>query len=92
MKIKVTQADIDNGKPEKLCLCPIALAIERALRKHGYDVKMVEVEPSCVDITYIIDGCASWRAFELPLAARNFIKWFDFGCEVEPFEFELQLT
>ena len=92
MKIQVTQSDIDSGKPEKVCLCPIALAIDRALRGHGYDVQIVEVERSCVDITYAIAGCARWRAIELPLAARNFIKWFDFGYKVEPFEFELQLT
>lgn len=28
---RVTQEDIDNGKPCNACLCPVALAIERAI-------------------------------------------------------------
>ena len=91
MKVSITQADIDSGRPDHTCLCPIALAIDRALRARGIDIRGVQVDASRVDIAYVADGLR-WRTIDLPESATQFIEGFDFGTGVEPFEFELQLT
>ena len=91
MNVSITNEDIDNGRPDHTCLCPIAIAIERALRKRGLDIRGVQVEASHVEIAYYAGGIR-WRRITLPQEARTFIERFDYGTEVEPFEFELQLT
>ena len=91
MNVRITQADIDNGKPDHTCLCPIALAIERALRARGLDVEGVQVEANRVEIAYGADRIR-WRTIDLPESAIEFIERFDYGTGVDPFEFELQLT
>jgi hypothetical protein len=77
MLIRVTEEHIKAGKPDNCRFCPIAIAITEAL-EHKY---IVVVKPK------LCYTCG--RVFALPEIARNFIRSFDLGKHVEPFEFEL---
>lgn len=76
MKIKVTQKHIDNGFKNNCWRCPIALAIEEQLINKSFTV---------ASSTIRIQG----NVINLPYEACNFIRKFDNGLPVEPFEFEL---
>jgi hypothetical protein len=81
LKIQVTGEDIANGKPDDCESCPIALAMKRAIP----DLDWIEV-----------DGDAQWGTTDggfgtrFPEVAKNFIRAFDSGDPVKPFEFECE--
>ena len=77
MKIQVTQEDIDRGIAGSCGRCPITLAIRRATSKNYY----TGVE----DVFHMDYG----PVIRLPFEAIKFIKNFDSGNEVKPFEFEV---
>ena len=77
MKIKVTKEHIDKGRKKSALSCPIALAIGD---KYGLDAS---VGPESCVIGYTI--C------DLPKSVKKFIKLFDNGYSVEPFEFNINL-
>lgn len=80
MKIEVTQEDIDGGCRESAGHCPIALALARAT---GCPVS---VGPGSCSVRKD-DG---WHHYELPLAARRFVRDFDGNtAPVSPFKFTL---
>ena len=83
MLIKVEQYQIDNGLPRSMCSCPVALAIERCTGRHI-------VEVSDEHVTIFEHG--EFVNILLPLAAQEFIKRYDEGSPVEPFEFELEVA
>lgn len=77
--VKVTQEHIDNGGLRNCRACPVALALIDA----GYS----EVAVSA-DGLYISD---SFGRLEVPPAVAKFIKAFDSGYQVWPFEFALEV-
>ncbi len=79
--IEVTQEDIANGIRHSSCKCPIALAVNRALRA-GVNVgndSFVLYRPSRISTIF------------LPENASSFIKKFDAGSSVEPFKFSVEI-
>lgn len=88
LKVKVTQEHIDQAKRGDCCYCPIALAV----RKHGYQtpfVGVVTIYPHGVDIHGNFN--LPFKAARMPLEAVDFARNFDYGREVEPFEFEVEI-
>lgn len=77
-QVTVTAEDIANGRPCEPCLCPLAIAIERATGR------AVNVETDEVGII------GTPLAACLPDAAQAFIARFDGVLPVEPFEFEIE--
>ncbi|AXH46555.1 hypothetical protein SEA_ROBINSPARKLES_110 [Gordonia phage RobinSparkles] len=80
MKVTVTQEHIDKGKPWEICNCPIALA----LKEKGF----ANVEVSTLAISVGKNNQALLNHYSVPSIAKQFIKAFDDGQTVEPFEFE----
>ncbi len=79
--VKVAQAHIDNGVKRIVCKCPIALVLSERTRGQ------VHVSFTCV--TFI--GSADVTVEDLPQVAAEFIKKFDHGDTVRPFEFEMEV-
>lgn len=78
VKIHVTQDHIDNGQMNKACFCPIALALKT---QHVYGAPFV--------INKGVKACDEGGFIPLPRSACRFIKAFDNGREVKPFNFLL---
>lgn len=78
MKIEVTQEDISNGIPDDCDYCPIALAAKRA----GMESVLV----------YNSRIIARDEEVDAPLSirARRFVRRFDAGLRVKPFNFEVR--
>lgn len=76
MKISVTQDDIDKGSRQCGYACPVAKAIMRAL-----NTIYVFVNYRTIRINTLECG--------LPNGVADFIRLFDGGQPVQPFEFEL---
>lgn len=77
IKIEVTHADIQNGKPQNCYDCPIALAVKRALPGREIEVHTAHIS--------IDDGHAS-----LPKEAMDWIENYDKpDGSVMPFSFEI---
>ena len=94
MKIRVTQYHIDAGKPDNVCMCPIALAIEDALKKHGVPSIHLAVEDNYVRLWVPGEGFSRLHQANLPEEAKTFIQKFDYAFPdgapgVDPLEFEL---
>ena len=79
-EIQVTQHDINLGIRADCHLCPVALAIERAL-----GVRDVGVYHGTADWT---QRKTRWGT-NLPLEVQVFIADFDAGAPVKPFSFEI---
>ncbi len=81
MKITVTADHIAKGERGCICKCPIALA----MKSLGYKNPWVECNKIYWDV--------GWNSYkkEMPPSAKEFIKAFDIGLPVEPFEFEFEL-
>jgi len=82
--IEVTADDIANGKPGVCSLCPIALAILRALPGWG---------DATVTNWHVFPPDDGFAEIDLPSAACDFIESFDClgQAAVEPFSFELDV-
>jgi hypothetical protein len=80
MIIQVTQEHIDHGTRNSCYECPVALALhENLLGKNEVRViHYIEIIGEDVSLKY-----------KLPDSVVHFIKRFDKGIKVEPFEFEL---
>ena len=76
MIIKVIQRHIKNGVRLNPFSCPIALALREKL--NSYHIKVDKDE--CVIDTLV---------YKLPRFAQHFIKKFDDGKKVKPFNFKL---
>ena len=76
--VTVEQSHIDKGMPGVSGFCPIALALSDSLDGF-WSVGMVVVERLP----------RNGRCFSLPPEARKFVRDFDGGFLVNPFEFEL---
>lgn len=81
-KLSITQADIDTGVHGDPCYCPIAQALRRTFPGRGVmvsDVIQVSVNSD--------DKNCEW--YSLSEDAREFIRTFDDGGIVYPFDMEL---
>lgn len=79
MKIKVTQEHIDRGTKKACSTCPVALALREATG--------MECEVSTT-IAFLPNND---NGIPLPIDAKDFIRRFDAGTLVQPFEFELPI-
>jgi len=79
IRVNVTQKDIEKGRCGLILLCPVALAIRRAL-------------PEIMSLRYVgiksinVDG----HVFDFPIPIARFISDFDHGRAVKPFKFILR--
>lgn len=80
--IEVTQADIDAGTPGLGCMCPVALAVHRAL-PHLPDAYIYSYG--------VAEDSRTAHFADLPRAARDFISTFDGGDDVAPLSFDLDV-
>jgi hypothetical protein len=85
VKIQVTEEDIKNGTPCQDWCCPIALALRRA----GFLAAKVG-RSRCFVQSAGDDETCTWRQPALPADAREFVRDFDEGYPVDPFEFDLE--
>ncbi len=80
MRIIVTREDIEKGRARDAQNCPVALALRRAGVGH-----------------FGVSGILVWvaagnQAVVLPGPVQEWILNYDYGCQMAPFEFELNLT
>jgi len=80
--ISVTAEDIVSGEPMCSGRCPIARALDRAAGRPRW------LSVSTFDASYST-SIAHYAHCELPDVAKRFIRAFDHGHHVEPFECEL---
>lgn len=85
MKIQVTGEDIQNGTPSDCGRCPVALAVSRALG--GVSHERISVTGLSVEV--YDTQLKRWKHDVPPSYVGFFIRCFDYGLPVEPFEFEL---
>lgn len=94
MKIEVTAEDIQNGTPNEMGCCPIALAVRRATGKPYVSVGAKNVEIGTFT-QYTENGTklggGPENRLDLPNEATLFILDFDSGVTVQPFAFDLLL-
>lgn len=76
MKIRVTKLDIKRGTASSDTECPVARAVRRCTGFKGVHASLGWITTKSV-------------MFPTPDEARDFMKRFDYGCFVEPFEFDL---
>jgi len=88
IKVKVTEEHIAHGYAESCTKCPIALAIREQVKLDKEQT--IFVRPYVATIYYNKDESLKFVSYLLPEAAHQFIKTFDKGREVEPFEFEMK--
>lgn len=87
LRINVTQTCINYGEICDCDTCPIALAVQAAMNEIGHTAR-VRVGSHEV---YILDDTHKWDAFAMPAVALQFLKDFDQGKPVQPFDFLLSL-
>jgi hypothetical protein len=81
VRIEVTEEDIDRGKPEDRCACPVARAVRRA----------VGIPTSVAMDKIVVDYATPWQTeIWTPDEVSIFVELFDIGGAVEPFAFELE--
>ena len=92
IRVQVTQDDIKSGEPGSCGCCPIALALERALREYIPSPIQVTVQLHSASIRLILPGFQTKfiGMMYLPLVCNRFINRFDRGNQVEPFAFNIQ--
>lgn len=78
--IEVTQDDIDNGKPDRIDMCPIVLACRRAIPGRTSYVG------ECGDFITVYGGIGVIK-YSLSKEAMKFINDFDYRNPVKPFTF-----
>lgn len=81
MRICVTEDDIKSGRPRSSRCCPIALSLKRL---------GLGLENSIAVGRYYVEVGAG-TLLPLPPTATRFIRDFDTGKQVAPFEFEFEL-
>jgi hypothetical protein len=82
VKISVTQEHIDQGVPNRPCICPIGLAFRAA----GFDVSVTYRD---LDFFEPRPGGLFLGRLATPSAVKAFQVAFDKGEPVSPFEFEM---
>ena len=81
LRIRVTANDIKKGCRRQNGNCPIARAIKRNKGVYGVSVGVT-------DLSYFVND--TYHFAPMPKMAQLFIREFDDGCPVEPFEFTVE--
>lgn len=93
LTVDVTPADIHDGEQGNCTLCPVALAVQRAL--HAYDPAVAwgaAVGPADVSVTRDDGGPGEqWTEILAPSAVAEFVARFDSWASVGPFTFTLDI-
>ena len=79
IEVDVTQEDINNGRKFNCIMCPVALAIKRAIRNPKVSVFSILARIDTEDYFF-------------PKKVQNFIQNFDGSILVEPIKFELDIS
>lgn len=90
--IKVTQEDIDAGKPCHCAYCPIGLALMREFNISMESEQIVQVGRNWLYVfpnRYAYKGGSILAKARTPNVAANFIVCFDTKRPVKPFEFTI---
>lgn len=82
MLINVTQSDIDNGVATEPSMCPLALAIKRAIPGSYVSVGSREVDIA-------VPGVHGIETYFMGKGLSKFTEDFDNGKQVLPIQFEL---
>lgn len=82
MKIKVTQAHIDNGQKRSTNDCPISLALRAKFYPNKLEGWHVSTHVVCKE---------PYEQIVLPKNVQDFIRDFDGNYKVAPFTFEIDL-
>lgn len=80
IKINVTARDIISGKRGQCSECPIAIAASRKL-KTRMTVGVAGMQPMAF----------SWPTIKLETCAISFVREFDKGQDVKPFQFTIEI-
>ena len=81
---KVEQKHIDNGVPSHRCKCPVALAIKEKFENSGCGVIDVDVDVYTIVVEF---DNRDVSVYSTPHEIQTFLRDFDAGVEVEPFEY-----
>ena len=87
IRIQVTENDIDSGAQDSPTDCPIA----RALRRACPNSQFVYVGDDFASLNRIPCELSNCKQIDLPEVAREFVRQFDKGGDVEPISFEMQI-
>jgi hypothetical protein len=87
--IKVTRKDIKNSIANLWTQCPVALAIERALVIERALASLYQLIERQHNRSSLIQAIEDWN-FHIPRSVKRFIKRFDAGKPVKPFNFFLE--
>lgn len=88
LRVEVTSEDIQSGKRGNARHCPIALAIEGALRQ--LDVQDYQDWQS--SFAAVFDSSIEQKlAIEIPESVRGFVNRYDLTLPVKPFSFDLEV-
>jgi hypothetical protein len=96
LTVAVTAGHIRNGKASDCLECPLALALDDALRVAGAPAFCTSITDVDASAEYVptdstidrVEDLIVWRA-PLPDTAIVFVQEFDNAQRVEPFDFEL---
>ena len=88
LEVSITAEDIQAGHPRNPWLCPLALAVRRAVHAKfpGLDW-WIGVSPSLLRVASFPLNGDSWAVFPVPGAAQVFIQQYDGGNSVQPVTF-----
>ena len=99
--VEVTKDDIRQGVRKDPCNCPIAIALRRAIKSEIED--MTSIEPDDIDVEVDYDEIRYWNHDKsddeynlFPIddedwyTIKGFIRDFDLGDDVVPFNVELK--
>lgn len=81
IRIYISQSEIDNGKPKKPSFCPIALSANKILNCISVGTRFMYINTWHMNETRLL----------LPPEAVQFIRSFDRGLPVQPFDFVVEL-
>ena len=89
MKINITKKDIEQGQPENIKCCPIALALKRTFKTDMVEVTKDDATNQVIlhidDNEYDKDYVSNFNDIV------SFVNEYDHGQAVEPFTFEINL-
>lgn len=88
MRIEVIEEDIKKGVPKNTTLCPVALAIKRAIPEEYHKTVSVQSDECFFSLDGKILNCYSYPD-EVVKQIDNF-DWFGLG--MEPFSFEIEVV
>jgi len=90
-KFNITKNDIKNGEKTIPSNCAIAKAIKREMKTKNIKLGNVSVLPDDVSFSIFNENTKRFKTYNarMPLYGKEFIKAFDSGLRVKPFELEL---